>query len=43
MIFDFRFGKKKTPFFQKSNNYLELFSICIEVLSILVIELVMSG
>lgn len=44
MIFDFRFRKKKTPRFQASNNFLELFSICIiEVLSILVIELVLSG
>lgn len=44
MIFDFRFRKKKnTPRFQESNNFLELFSICIEVLSILVIELVLSG
>ena len=41
---DFRFPfRKKTPPFQESNNYLELFSICIEVVSILAIELVLSG
>ena len=43
MIFDFRFRKKKTPSFQESNNFLELFSIFIEMLSILVIDLVLSG
>lgn len=35
--------EKKTPRFQESNNLLELFSILIEVLSIFVTELVLSG